>query len=282
MKTNFTRTASVLLVLFMFIAGLAVSQNRPENQRPPRLPNSRFFRRGKTLPFSGMHTPAQYGNPATMKKVKADIQDSSNVSMVGRWSNGSCVAVAVDSNYVYFDDDAAYGKGAYLRIALLHDTNEIDLSSSYIPTFVEYIAVQGQYVYVVEEGLYDSYEDGLRIIDVSNPANPNEVGYYNTASNGGSVVFGVAVSGNYAYMAGGSDGLRIIDVSNPSSPKEVGFYDTGGFTRGVAVSGNYAYVADNEDGLRIIDVSNPANPNEVGYYNTGGYAGQTHHYFLGL
>jgi hypothetical protein len=106
---------------------------------------------------------------------------------------------------------------------------------------------------------------GLRIIDVSTPSSPVEVGFFDT----GGWAWGVAVSGSYAYVADGSDGLRIIDVSTPSSPVEVGFYDTGGESWGVAVSGSYAYVADAWNGLRIIDVSTPSSPVEVGFFDTG-------------
>ncbi len=60
---------------------------------------------------------------------------------------------------------------------------------------------------------------------------------------------GVAVSGNYAYVADEDAGLQVIDVSNPANPQRVGGYDTSGYANGVAVSGNYAYVADVRCGL---------------------------------
>ncbi len=44
---------------------------------------------------------------------------------------------------------------------------------------------------------------GLQVIDVSNPANPQRVGGYDTSGN----AYGVAVSGNYAYVADGHWGL---------------------------------------------------------------------------
>ncbi|MBL7074737.1 T9SS type A sorting domain-containing protein [candidate division KSB1 bacterium] len=108
----------------------------------------------------------------------------------------------------------------------------------------------------------------LEVVDISDPANPVELGKIVTPS----IVYGVAVSGSYAYVADYWDGLRIIDVSTPSSPQEVGFFDTGGEAYGVAVSGSYAYVADYWDGLRIIDVSTPSSPQEVGFFDTGSMA----------
>jgi hypothetical protein len=112
------------------------------------------------------------------------------------------------------------------------------------------------------------FNTGLRIIDVSNPASPTEVGFFDTQ---GFAVY-VAVSGNYAYVADLREGLRIIDVSNPAIPHEVGSFNTEDRATGVVVSENLAYVADGLDGLRIIDVSNPASPKEVGFFDTDGFA----------
>ena len=83
---------------------------------------------------------------------------------------------------------------------------------------------------------------------------------------------GVAVAGNYAYVADNSGGLQVIDISNPANPQRVGGYDTTGFAYGVAVARNYAYVADYAAGLQVIDISNPANPQRVGGYDTAGLA----------
>src|SRR5207253_825205 len=95
------------------------------------------------------------------------------------------------------------------------------------------------------------------------PAHPQQVGNYVTPP---AVVFGVAVSGNYAYLADYSAGLRVVDVSDPANPQSVGTSATGGRPVGVAVLGHYAYLADMDFGLQVIDVSNPASPQRVGGY----------------
>ena len=88
------------------------------------------------------------------------------------------------------------------------------------------------------------------------------------------LAWGVAVSGNYAYVADGEAGLQVIDVRNPTNCVRVGGYDTSGYAKGVAVSGNYAYVAGatqgypGKPGLHVIDVSNPTNCVRVGGYVT--------------
>jgi hypothetical protein len=61
---------------------------------------------------------------------------------------------------------------------------------------------------------------------------------------------GVAVSGNFAYVANGYAGLNVIDVSDPANPQWVGGYFTTGFAYSVVVSGDLAYVADGPAGLQ--------------------------------
>ena len=93
---------------------------------------------------------------------------------------------------------------------------------------------------------------------------PQLVGSYNTPGR----AWGIAVSGNYAYVADFASGLQIIDVSNVTDPTFAGSYDTPSNVHGVAASGNYAYVADWGSGLHILDVSNVTNPLLAGSYDT--------------
>ena len=50
------------------------------------------------------------------------------------------------------------------------------------------------------------YYSGLHIIDVSDPANPVEVGFCDTLE----YAHEVAVTGNHAYVAGGDNGLQEV------------------------------------------------------------------------
>ncbi|TKJ41075.1 hypothetical protein CEE37_05255 [candidate division LCP-89 bacterium B3_LCP] len=103
--------------------------------------------------------------------------------------------------------------------------------------------------------------EGLRIVDISNPAEPAEMSRLVTSD----LALDVAVQGGYAYVAAYNAGLLIINVSDPYNPHEVGSVP-GWHVLGVEVSGNYAYVAnDASGGLRVVDVSNPIQPFEVGF-----------------
>ncbi len=85
--------------------------------------------------------------------------------------------------------------------------------------------------------------------------------------------YGVAVAGNYAYVAvvgGASSGLEIVDVSNPQAPVHKGSVIDGvngtiGAPTSVAVSGRYVYTFAPKTGrFGITDVNNPTNPNYKG------------------
>src|SRR5512139_963956 len=79
-----------------------------------------------------------------------------------------------------------------------------------------------------------------------------------------SSAYGVAVQGDYAYVAAGQAGLVVLNVVNPAAPVVVGGCLLSQIARAVTVVGNWAYVADGMGGLRIVNIGDPAAPFEVG------------------
>jgi hypothetical protein len=78
----------------------------------------------------------------------------------------------------------------------------------------------------------------------------------------------VFVDGNYAYVAGGTAGFQILDVTNPSTPIIIGNHPI--YADGyIFVSGNYAYHSSYSNGISIFDVSNPAAPSLSGSFGSG-------------
>ncbi len=114
-------------------------------------------------------------------------------------------------------------------------------------------------------------QGGLQIIDISNPAAPQLIGsFINPGTT--TIAKGIAVAGNYAYLAYGDDGLIIVDVSTPASLVKVGAYDTPSLSNSIFVKDDYAFIAGHDTGLLIINIANPANPSLTGSYNTAGLA----------
>ncbi|GEM_PF-2857804 len=183
------------------------------------------------------------------------VQPGLGVGLVGQ-IGGVTYAGAVQGGYAYI------GVGPRLVVLNVADPAHPAMvgPTGVLPDVVEGVAVLGSYVYIAD-GLA-----GLRVVDISDPPNPSEVGFYETAGE----AYGVAILWPHAYIAGGRAGLRVVDISDLAHPFEVGFYDTPGYAYGVAVLGSYAYVADAD--LHVVDISDPAHPSEVGFYDTPGEA----------
>ncbi len=119
--------------------------------------------------------------------------------------------------------------------------------------------------------VYVAALSGLAIFDVSDPAHPTQLVYYNTINNNSANGYAVDVDGNHAYLAVGAAGLLIFDVSVPTTPHVIASIDTPGFTIGVQVVGSKAYLADREGGLQVVDLQTPSQPHLVGALDTAGY-----------
>jgi len=121
--------------------------------------------------------------------------------------------------------------------------------------------------YVTSRNVYGD-APSVRILDLSDPASPVEIGAF-AETNGAN---DVEVVGGLAYVAGLRDNrLRIFDVSDPKAVVEVGSFQAEFTPLDVEVSGKFAYLVDFERyGLRlsrfvfrVIDVSNPSTPIQV-------------------
>jgi len=119
------------------------------------------------------------------------------------------------------------------------------------------IVVVGGHAYLAD------YGGGLRVLDVSDPANPAEVSYYPLPEATDRACH-LDVAGGYAYVTDSSGRLRVFDITNPGQPSPVAIYEGDGYGSfgDVQVVGDYAYTAG--DGLRVLDVSDPAQAGEVG------------------
>jgi hypothetical protein len=89
---------------------------------------------------------------------------------------------------------------------------------------------------------------GVRILDVSDPANPQERGRISNPRR----INGMSVSGTKAALAVGADGVETWDVSDPATPVKAGTFDTAGSARAVASTGGLWLVADREGGLLVL------------------------------
>jgi len=119
--------------------------------------------------------------------------------------------------------------------------------------YVWSLALAGNYCYLADG------DCGLRIMDISNPCAPFEVGHFFTDGCATGITIGNPDENHgslYAYIADGNAGIVVVDVHKPSCPREVGRYDTPGYARDIKIYGDYIFVADSEGGIITLKVKN--------------------------
>lgn len=131
---------------------------------------------------------------------------------------------------------------------------------------IDAVIADGDYAYIGEGA-------GLRILDVSNPANPQPKGRV------GLLAFckSVAKHADYIYCAILDRGLQVVDVSNPNLPEVVFTYevsrniDGGVWWSDVEVEGNRLYIASGnggaQSGIHCFNIADPASPSLIGHFS---------------
>jgi len=133
--------------------------------------------------------------------------------------------------------------------------------------YIESVRVCGKYLCLA------AGQDGLVILDLTDPEVPVIAGRLDTQTSSGLVV-----DGNRVYLADDMDGIHIINISDPSHPQEEGLLPTtvGGWEltvkehgeRGLYVEGDRLLITDPAYGLTVADIRQPASPSRLGYYMT--------------
>jgi len=116
--------------------------------------------------------------------------------------------------------------------------------------------------------LFTAY-NGFRIWDLSDPAQPKQLGSYPEQGE-----CRIAVSTGYAYLAWPSTdkSFQIIDVSNPANPALVGSMSLSAYIYGISVVGDVGYLWGLEPvpmpyTLYVLDLSDKRNPRVQGRWS---------------
>ena len=133
--------------------------------------------------------------------------------IIGSGTVGGVSAVDIVGNYAYTISKA--NSRLWLQIINIADKSKPSKLGEYSFTIgqdgvVSHVSVVNNYAFIA------AGDQGLKIIDVSNPTTPFPIGSYSYTSGG--EAFDVQVVGNYAFVAMGFKGLDVIDISNPSAP----------------------------------------------------------------
>ena len=130
------------------------------------------------------------------------------------------------------------------------------------PTRLSDFALAGDYAYIAAAA------DGLRVVDITNPASLTEVADLPLAGSAN----GITVANNYAFILSGSDiekmtDINLVDISTPTNPQFVNVFHSPADIGQIAVHQQYLYVstlATSGDKFLILDISQPNNIQQVG------------------
>ena len=151
-----------------------------------------------------------------------------------------------------------------------------------VPGGVHNVWIEGDLVYAVHNGTRD-----IHIIDISDPAAPDEVGRWGLPPSDNKSLHDVIVQDGYAYLSYWDDGAVTLDVGagthggTPTEPAFVSRYKyPAGNTHTAWRAGRYLFVGDeifpddwNADApieargyIHVLDMEDPENPVEVARY----------------
>lgn len=126
----------------------------------------------------------------------------------------------------------------------------IDYLGSTLWTNVNDLIVIGDYAYC-------AMTYGFRVYDVSDPSDPEPVSQVFFPGGDGT---GLAIIGDYAYVAAGDSGLVVIDISDPLMPAKCGEVGGVGSIEKVAQYYDYLLAVPGDSGMTVFDLSTPCSP----------------------
>jgi hypothetical protein len=172
-----------------------------------------------------------------------NVSDPGNPSTVGYLNiSGYPRDLVVQGDYAYVTADETG-----LHVINIHNPSlPVEVSHCSFTAWLGKSAIRDNYLYLTDASF------GFRIYD-NNPISPTEVGGFGLMP----YASGVAVDGNYAYVATYGDGLNVINVNNPHSPVKDGFYYSPGNALNASVSDNKIFLGCNQYGLVILERTPP-------------------------
>lgn len=194
------------------------------------------------------------------------IDDQNEIEEVGFIEGGSSNwrEIIVIGAYAYVSTESNAADVGMQVIDLTNLPTSVSLLTNYTETFSRGHIIQkdifsdAPYIYVIGT----TATEGVHILDVSDPANPVEIGLYQP----GYYIHDVHVRGDILFASAFYEGnLEIVDISDKTNPQIINSIPTpGGRTHSCSMStdGKYLFIAPELDGLlatvwNIEDFDNP-------------------------
>jgi hypothetical protein len=111
--------------------------------------------------------------------------------------------------------------------------------------------------------------EGITIIDIANPTNPQVRGSYDPEGNSCYDPY-VPRLQSYGYITDDFGGLIVLDLHDVYSPSEVWSGYKADLALDISISHSLAVIADQQSGAQLVDISDPAAPTTLGLFDTVG------------
>jgi len=200
---------------------------------------------------------AYYGTGMNVKLIIADISNPSFPLQIGAkyfpQSNGGIFGLAKNNNILYL---AMGGDGVY-SVDITNNANPFVLDSIVIPNGqARDIITKANYAYV-------AHYDGLKIIDISNPANLNIIASVGSGYNS------IDINNNFVFLGKNSGGVDVFNISNPFAPIPVfSIPNINGTAWDIKYSNNLIYLTTDNLGLFIYKIVNNSGIEIANFPNT--------------
>ncbi len=185
----------------------------------------------------------------------SEKEDMSSGDVSGQ--GGSLARFTISGDYLYTVDQSS-----------LHTISLADLEH---PRKVadKSLGIYTETIFPYENSLLLGTETGMLVYDLSNPASPKEVTFFQHIRSCDPVV----AQNNFAYVTlntsnqrcfNGANELQIIDISNLNSPKLVKTLNLA-IPLGLDIDNDTLYVCD--QGLKVYNVADKLNPVQINYFS---------------
>ncbi|MBF0360881.1 MAG: hypothetical protein HQK49_07710 [Oligoflexia bacterium] len=168
-------------------------------------------------------------------------------------TTGTAYSVFVSGNYAYLTTSLS---GLIILDITIPSTPTLVSSQDTIGNAYE-VVVKGSYAYVAD-GKY-----GITVIDLTTISTPSIVGQYHVAQGtaygpygvtyDSPTAYGIALKGNYLYVADGNIGVSVFDITTPNVLSWIQTFKTDYSANVVKVDGDYLYVADEYGGVAMFN-----------------------------
>jgi hypothetical protein len=160
--------------------------------------------------------------------------------------------VTIDGNYLY----AALATDKRMDILDITTPSSPRVVGSFAPedassTGFSSVAVRGDYAYLVE------YYNGVRVVDIRNPASPAQV-----SAISGINANDIKVLGTYAYVSVRYQGFNVYDINASPGTMALAGQGTGfaGYNEGICPTTQYTFVSGDSFGFAVYKTLNPKSP----------------------